>query len=80
MIAPEGASVPRTTAIAADGRSGSAKGAMTPRSNASADRKPDARTGASEVVERINLIVSEAARTVAMVELGFDPRSKLYDY
>jgi flavin prenyltransferase len=30
---------------------------------------------ASGVVERINLIVSEAARTVAMVELGFDLRS-----
>ena len=30
---------------------------------------------ASGVVERINLIVSEAAKTVAMVELGFDLRS-----
>ena len=30
---------------------------------------------ASGVVERINLIVSESARTVAMVELGFDLRT-----
>src|SRR5437588_11522341 len=30
---------------------------------------------ASGVVERINLIVSESAKTVAMVELGFDLRS-----
>src|SRR5882762_5849738 len=30
---------------------------------------------ASGVVERINLIVSDSARTVAMVELGFDLRS-----
>jgi flavin prenyltransferase len=30
---------------------------------------------ASGVVERINLIVSEAAKTVVMVELGFDLRS-----
>src|SRR2546425_11706238 len=30
---------------------------------------------ASGVVERINLIVSDSARTVAMVEMGFDLRS-----
>src|ERR1044071_9373185 len=30
---------------------------------------------ASGVVERINLIVSDSARTVAMVELGFDLRN-----
>ena len=30
---------------------------------------------ASGTVERINLIVSESARTVAMVELGFDLRA-----
>src|SRR6185503_10389294 len=30
---------------------------------------------ASGVVERINLIVSDSAKTVAMVELGFDLRS-----
>ena len=30
---------------------------------------------ASDEVERINLIVSDSARTVAMVELGFDLRS-----
>src|SRR5438046_10767089 len=30
---------------------------------------------ASGVVERLNLIVSDSARTVAMVELGFDLRS-----
>jgi hypothetical protein len=30
---------------------------------------------ASGTVERINLILSESARTVAMVELGFDLRS-----
>jgi 3-polyprenyl-4-hydroxybenzoate decarboxylase len=29
---------------------------------------------ASGVVERINLIISDSARTVAMVELGFDLR------
>lgn len=32
---------------------------------------------ASGVVERINLIVSDSAKTVAMVELGFDLRSDL---
>ena len=30
---------------------------------------------ASGVVERINLILSDSAKTVAMVELGFDLRS-----
>jgi len=30
---------------------------------------------ASGVVERINLILSDSARTVAMVELGFDLRA-----
>src|SRR2546423_14205599 len=30
---------------------------------------------ASGIVERINLIVSDSARTVAMVELGFDFRA-----
>jgi 4-hydroxy-3-polyprenylbenzoate decarboxylase len=49
--------------------------AITGASGAIYAQKTLAHLASSGVVERINLIFSESARTVAMVELGFDLRS-----
>ena len=49
--------------------------AITGASGAIYAQKTLAHLSSSGVVERINLIFSESARTVAMVELGFDLRS-----